>query len=91
MKQRSGQAEPGKRKNEKRFTTYFHAKGNLETQSDITPGSIEPYNPNREIWVVSYLGVPAAFQSIMLMSFQGFLYSWNSTWPSLLMTSLVAG
>jgi len=36
-------------------------------------------------------GVPGLFQSIMLTSFQGFLMSWNSSWPSLLMTSWAAG
>ena len=36
-------------------------------------------------------GVPALFQSIMLTSFQGFLRSWNSSWPSLLITSWAAG
>jgi len=38
-----------------------------------------------------YFSCPALFQSIMLTSFQGFLLSWNSNWPSLLIINWAAG
>jgi hypothetical protein len=44
------------------------------------------HTPEPFKWLYSK-SVPGLFQSIMLTSLQGFRRSWNSSWPSLLMTS----